>query len=282
MFKNVNDNELYYEIHGNPDGETIFFIHGAPGLGDCSSDIKAFSSLGDQYRLVFMDMRGSGRSGGTPHFTHEQWTADIEEMRKQLVGGPIKILGGSYGGFLTLEYVLRYPDNVTHVLLRDTATNSKFDHLSIDRALASNLSGITEDGIRRLFDGKVESNEELKEMFFAIQPLYTVKFDAEAAKNRIDSIYYHYETHNYAFRYNKPAFDLDGDLYKITVPTLVTVGRHDWITPVESSELIASKIPNAKLVIFEKSGHSPQLEENESYLKLVREFLKKNSYSYVQ
>ncbi|MGI2327591.1 alpha/beta fold hydrolase [Planococcus sp. YIM B11945] len=273
MFTTINGNKLYYEIHGNPDGETIFFIHGAPGLGDCRGDIKAFSPLGDLYRLVFMDMRGSGRSEGNPPFTHEQWTADIEEMRKSLVGGPIKILGGSYGGFLTLEYVLRYPDNVTHVLLRDTGSNSSFDHLSVDRALNSNLPGIKEDAIRRLFAGKVESNEELKEMFAAIQPLYTVKFDEEAVKKRLDSIYYRYETHNFAFRYNKAEFDLDNDLHKIAVPTLVTVGRHDWITPVECSELIAEKIPNSQLVIFENSGHSPQQEENEAYLQLVREFL---------
>ncbi|TCJ06283.1 alpha/beta fold hydrolase [Cytobacillus praedii] len=277
MFITINDNELYYEIHGNPDGETIFFIHGAPGLSDCRGDIKAFFTLGDTYRLVFMDMRGSGRSGGNPPFTHEQWTADIEEMRKTLVGGPIKILGGSYGGFLTLEYVLRYPENVTHVLLRDTSANSEFDHLSVDRALESNLPGITEEGIRRLFDGKVASNEELREMFTAIQPLYTVEFDAEAVQARLDSIYYRYETHNFAFRYNKPAFNLVPDLHKISVPTLVTVGRHDWITPVVCSELIAEKVPNSKLVIFENSGHSPQQEENEAYIKLVQGFLHTDS-----
>lgn len=273
MYMSVNDNKLYYEIHGNPDGETIFFIHGAPGLGDCRGDIGAFSELGDTYRLVFMDMRGSGRSEGNGPFTHEQWITDIEEMRKQLVGAPIKILGGSYGGFLTLEYAIKYPDSVTHVLLRDTAPNSKFDHLSVDRALESNLPGITEEGIRRLFDGEVGSNEELKEMFAAIQPLYTVEYDEEAVNKRLDSIYYRYETHNYAFKYNKPNFDLVDKLPCIKVPMLVTVGRHDWITPVVCSELIAEKVPNSKLVIFENSGHSPHQEENKAYLKLVRNFL---------
>ncbi len=162
-------------------------------------------------------------------------------------------------------------------MLRDTAPNSEFNQLSIDRALASNLPGITEDGITRLFAGKVHSNKELKEMFQAILPLYTVKFDEETARNRLDSIYYRYETHNFAFRYNKPNYNLVPDLHKISVPTLVTVGRHDWITPVECSELIAEKVTDSQLVIFENSGHSPQAEENEEYLKLVRDFLSKNS-----
>lgn len=273
MYITINDNQLYYEVHGNEEGETIFFIHGAPGLSDCRGDIKSFFALGDQYRLVFLDMRGSGRSGNNPPFTHEQWTADIEELRKHLVGGPIIILGGSYGGFLTLEYVLRYPENITHVLLRDTSANDEFDHLSIDKALESNLPGITEDGINRLFKGEVGSNEELKEMFAAIQPLYTVKYDEQAVQQRLNSIYYRYETHNFAFKYNKPKFNLVPCLQNIKVPTLVTVGRYDWITPVESSELIAENIPNAQLVIFENSGHSPQQEENKKFIQLIREFL---------
>ncbi|GGE27325.1 hydrolase [Pullulanibacillus camelliae] len=277
MMIKINGNNIYYEIHGNPEGEPIFFIHGAPGLGDCRNDIKAFSALGDDYQLVFMDMRGSGRSEGKPPFTHEQWAADIEELRKRLVDAPIKILGGSYGGYLALEYVIRYPEQVTHVLLRDTAPSNDFDHLSIDRALKSQLPGVTEDRLVKLFAGKVESNQELKDMFAAIQPLYTVEYDEEAVKKRLDSIFYRFETHNFAFSVNKPRYDVQPQLPAIKVPTLVTVGRHDWITPVLCSEIIAEHIPNSKLVIFEQSGHSPHLEENEDYLKLVRNFLQKNS-----
>jgi proline iminopeptidase len=53
----------------------------------------------------------------------------------------------------------------------------------------------------------------------------------------------------------------------------VTVGRTDWITPVSSAETIASLIPNSRLVVFEKSGHSPQIEEAERFQAVVREFL---------
>jgi proline iminopeptidase len=53
----------------------------------------------------------------------------------------------------------------------------------------------------------------------------------------------------------------------------VTVGRDDWITPVACSETIASLIPDARLVVFEKSGHSPQIEEAEAFQELVRGFL---------
>ena len=51
------------------------------------------------------------------------------------------------------------------------------------------------------------------------------------------------------------------------------MGRIDWMTPVSSAETIASLIPNSKLVIFEKSGHSPQFEEAELFQQTMRDFL---------
>ncbi|MGG3470549.1 alpha/beta hydrolase [Neobacillus pocheonensis] len=277
MLTTINGCEIYYEVHGKEDGEAIFFIHGGPGMGDCRGDISAFSSLADEYKLVFLDMRGSGRSEDKPPYTHEQWTADIDELRKQLGLDKIKMLGGSYGGFLTLEYAIRYPENLTHVILRDTAPSSNYNDLSTEKALNSNLPGINVDMLDRLFGGQVRSNEEFKEMFGAIQPLYTVEWDEEKAKQRLNSIFFHYETHNYAFSANQPAYNLTNKLKNIPVPVLVTVGKHDWITPVVASEDIAREVPNSTLVIFENSGHSPHLEENEKYVKLVREFIKVGS-----
>lgn len=277
MYKTVNGCQIYYEVHGKEDGEAIFFIHGGPGMGDCRGDIAAFSPLGDEYKLVFLDMRGSGRSEDKPPYTHEQWTADIDELRKQLGLEKIKMLGGSYGGFLTLEYALRYPENLTHVMLRDTAPSCNYNDQSTAKALNSNLPGINEDMLDRLFGGRVKSNDDFKEMFGAIQPLYTVVWDEEIAKQRLDSIFFHYETHNYAFSVNQPAYDLTEQLKNIQVPVLVTVGRHDWITPVVASEDIHREVPNSTLVIFENSGHSPHLEENEKYIELVRDFIKAES-----
>lgn len=58
------------------------------------------------------------------------------------------------------------------------------------------------------------------------------------------------------------------------VPTLVVVGRHDLITPVEFSQEIASGIPNARLEIFEHSGHSPPSDEPEKFQKIALDFLR--------
>jgi proline iminopeptidase len=275
MFITINDNKLYYEVHGNEDGEPIFFIHGGPGLGDCRNDSQTFSVLGDQYKLVFLDMRGSGRSEANPPFTHEQWTADIHELRNQLELGKINIHGSSYGGFIALEYVLRYPEYVTRVMLNVTSSNNKHHHLAIENAMKSDLPGMDRDMLERLFAGKVASDEEFKEMFTTILPLYAVQYDEEKARERLESIYFHYETHNEAFRNNLANYDLTERLHEIKVPVLVTGGRHDWITPAECSEEIAAGIKGSTLVIFENNGHSLIRERTEEYISLLKDFLSK-------
>jgi proline iminopeptidase len=69
-------------------------------------------------------------------------------------------------------------------------------------------------------------------------------------------------------------YDLKPQLPGVSCPTLVTVGGTDWITPVSSAETIASLIPNSRLVVVEKSGHSPQIEEADEFQAVVRDFLR--------
>ncbi len=276
MYIEVNGVSLYCETKGDSANPPIYFLHGAPGLSDCRSDIATFSSLSDEYFLVFMDHRGSGRSGEVPPYTHEQWTSDIDALRQHFGHEKISVLGGSYGGFLALEYVLRYQEHVAHVMLRDTSPSGLDDEVSISLALNSGL-GIEEEPLRRLFNGQVYSDEELRRVYGSIIPLYTtVKPTPEQVEQRLDSIYFHYQTHNYAFSINKPKYNIIPRLKEIKVPTLITVGRHDWITPINNSVLLSREIENSTLVVFEDCGHSPQLEAKDKFLKLVRDFLKKN------
>lgn len=56
-------------------------------------------------------------------------------------------------------------------------------------------------------------------------------------------------------------------------PTFVAVGRHDYVTPVNFAEEIASNVPDAWLEVFEDSGHSPQSDEPEKFRKVLLDFL---------
>jgi proline iminopeptidase len=72
---------------------------------------------------------------------------------------------------------------------------------------------------------------------------------------------------------NQSVIDYAGRLGAITAPTLVCVGRHDIETPVAMNEELARGLPFGELVVFERSGHSPFIEEPEHFAAVIGEFL---------
>jgi proline iminopeptidase len=67
--------------------------------------------------------------------------------------------------------------------------------------------------------------------------------------------------------------EVEDRLGRVSQPTLVLAGRHDRACSVAAAEAMANGIPNARLVVFENSGHMTFVEENEAYLAAVRDFL---------
>ena len=266
----VNGVKLVYDNAGS--GVPFVTLHGGPGMGSRRGDWATFQPLTDSYRLISYDQRGNGESDGGEPYSHEQFVADLEALRQKLGLGKIVLLGGSYGGYIALEYALRYQENLHALVLRDTAANNRYRDTSMDRALASGFP-MDEGRLERLFAGQVRSDDDFRESFKMIQPLYNVARDPEAEAARLEQIPFRYETHNWAFSRNQADFDITEKLRTVRTPTLVTVGRHDWITPLEASEELASVLPDSELIIFEHSGHSPQLEETDRYLAVVRDFL---------
>ncbi|TDC04535.1 alpha/beta fold hydrolase [Nonomuraea longispora] len=257
-----------------PEGAPAMVVHhGAPGLGSRAEPRRSFGPFSDTMRVVVFDARGSGESGDDGPFTHAQWVADVEAVRRHFDLGRIVMAGGSYGGFIAMEYALAHPENVAALVLRDTAANTDYDHLAVERARTTDRVTIPEWVIDRIGTGDFTSNEQFREYWRAILPLYDHTYDPDAVERRAAATSYHYRTHNAAFGENLPVYDLTPRLPEIACPALVTVGRHDWRTPVPASQVIADLIPDSELVVFEESGHSPQLEEPEKFQRVVRDFL---------
>ena len=273
MFVNVNRVRLRVDVQG--EGPALYSHHGAPGLGTHATPKRALAPLADAYRVVTFDARGSGESDPVPPYTHAQWVADLDALRAHFGDERIVLKGGSYGGYVALEYALAHPDRVSHLILRDTSASRNFEDLARRNALAraEEFPEITEELLDMVFEGRIPSDEAMRDAYAALSPLYDASSDPVKAAERVAAATFRADTHNQAFAGNLPHFDLTDRLHEIEVPTLVVVGRHDWITPVEASEELAAGIPHAELVIFENSGHSPQLEENERFVATVRDFL---------
>lgn len=270
----INDNLLHVKVLGDdPTAPVLIAHHGAPGLGSLAEPEQAFGFLADDYRVVVFDARGSGSSEGNPPFSHEQWAADVDGLRAWMGVEQVVMAGGSYGGFIAMEYAIRYPHRVQALVLRDTAPDASNQDAAIRNALGSSRVQVDRDKLDRIMSGTIRDNEDFADCWREILPLYDHDFDPARVEQRHQTTPYRYQTHNEAFAVNQPKYDIKDELPTISSPTLVTVGRHDWITPVECSEQIATHIPAAELVVFEQSGHNPAIEEPDRFRAVVRSFL---------
>lgn len=273
MFVQINNNRLNVEVMGPDNAPVMIVHHGAPGLGTLAEPKASFGPLSDVYKVVVFDARGSGQSEGNGPFTHEQWAADVEGLRQWIGAERFIMAGGSYGGFISLEYAVRHPERLIALVLRDTSADNANEEMARANALSSARVELDLAKFHRIMDGSTRDNADLRECWAEILPLYDHVYDPANVQRKVDATTYRYETHNWAFTENMPRYDIKSRLSQISCPTLVTVGLGDWITPVACSETIASLIPASHLQVFEKSGHSPQIEEAEKFQRVVRDFL---------
>jgi proline iminopeptidase len=269
----INGCELNVEVLGPDDGPVLIAHHGGGGIGSLAEPKATFGPLADRFRVIVFDARGCGRSEGIPPYSHAQWAADVDGLRQWAGADKIVIAGGSYGGFIALEYAVAYPEHVQAIVLRDTSADATNLQLAFDNARHQDRVAINWDNFNRYWSGQIRDDDDLKARWAEIIPLYDYEYDPVRSAAAVEAGLYRHEAHNWCFQHNTPHYDLKPQLPEVTAPALVTVGRGDWVTPVSASETIASLLPDATLVVFEKSGHSPQIEERELFLSTVRGFL---------
>ena len=118
----IRDTSLFVDVVGR--GNPLVLMHGGPGLDHFS--LLPFRRCADRFTLIFYDHRCNGRSVGAPvsSMTWENLTADAEALRQRLGFERWAVLGHSFGGHVALEYALRYPDSLSHLVLLDTGADS--------------------------------------------------------------------------------------------------------------------------------------------------------------
>lgn len=273
MDLNINDCRLNVEEFGPQGAPLVIAHHGGGGIGSLREPRETFGWLSDEYRVIVFDARGCGLSDAVPPYSHRQWASDIDALREWAGAEKITVAGGSYGGFIALEYVLAYPERVEAVMLRDTSADGSNLEIAFENARKQDRIEINWDNFNRYWSGQVRDDADLKKCWSEMIGLYDHDYDPERSAKAVDDGYYRHEAHNWCFQHNWGSYDLKDRLGTICAPMLVTVGRHDWVTPVSCSETIAELVPNAELVIFEKSGHSPQKEERDRFQETIRNFM---------
>lgn len=273
----LNGVQLHYTVRGS--GPVMIAHSGGPGMDARGWD--DFAKIDDFVTIVALHPRGSGLSGPAEGDAYllPNYAADVQALRVHLgVDKPI-IMGWSHGGMVAIQFAFTYSDSLSRLILFDTS--AYFGEFLSD--IEGSVQGFRNEpwfeksfaALKAEWAGEYETGEDMSRLWAEEMKFYFKKFDGSA-------LVYHERTRDLPIgiaplkTFNDkeaPTMDLRPHLKKISVPTLVMVGRHDFITNVAMAEEMVKHIPNARLVIFEDSGHYAFVEEPAKFYRMIKEFV---------
>jgi len=266
---------LFVEVIGQ--GYPLLLMHGGPGADHAS--MLTLRPCADRFTLVFYDHRCNGRSEGAPvsSMTWENLTADADALRQMLGFDKWAVLGHSFGGEVALEYALRYPQSLSHLLLLDTCGDTWWVQQNAPDILAKRgYSSATVKTAQRFYNGQIEPNEFLPSMMRLARAYYHHPSPLLLAREIVTvgmRTKSRPEAQIFAFSQLLKGWTVMDRLSEIKVPTLVLAGRDDFQFPPEHQAALAAGIPNAHLEIIERAGHNAPTERPAEVIQAVRDFL---------
>lgn len=269
-FATVNGQKLYYVTLGQ--GVPVIFLHG--GLGFDHQYFRPFlNPLADSAKVVFYDHLGHGKSDRPANFadlTFARLSSDCDALATALGFDKFVLVGHSYGGFIALDFALRYPRRLAGLVLACTAPD-------LTSGLRDPPGGTAEQqaALHRLFAGAKENatDQALRANWSAAVPLYYNNATPPAGVVADVDRRTIYSAAGFLRGFEiLGGFDVVSKLPTIETPTLVQYGSGD-IWRFGDNERLAKNIPGAKLTYFADSGHWPFQEEQAAYLGAVRGFV---------
>lgn len=282
MFVTVRGARLFFDVEGAgyvaadvglEPRPTLLLLHGGPG-GDHAGFRGPLSALSSVAQLIYLDHRGSGRSGACDPATYtlDENIADVAAFCEALGLSRVSVLGQSYGGMVAQGLAIRHPELVANLVLSATAPSFR----TIEQAKQKVAERGTPDQQRVcewLWEGTFTSEAQLYEYYRLMGPWYSTTFSEEKFERSWRQGIRNFEQLNLGFKGFLRTFDFTKQLGEIVCPTLVLGGALDWICPIEQSRILAEKISRAHLKEFPKSAHSIAADENAAYLAAVAGFL---------
>jgi proline iminopeptidase len=256
-------------------GRPLIVLHGGPDF-DHAYLRPELDDLADGYRLVYYDQRGRGKSAENVRPVDVTLASDLDDLdtvRRYLrLDAPV-LLGHSWGTVLALEFALRNPTLVSHLVLMNPAPASQAQVATLRQAYAAQL-GSDIDRQRAIQAGAAYKEGDPD----AVAARYRIHFkhalhrpaDYEKLMARMSAGFrsqgkdgilkaWAVEERLYRDTWSVPGYDLLPKLRDLRIPTLVIVGEQDFIPPAIARE-IAQAMPRATLVAIPNCGHFAYLE----------------------
>jgi pimeloyl-ACP methyl ester carboxylesterase len=282
---NLGDVSLWFDMSGPSvvlrDDKTVerpvlVAIHGGPGL-DHSSLKAALAPLADDFSILFLDLRGHGRSdpSSAEFWNLRTWADDLRKLCDALGLHKPVVLGSSFGGDVALAYAGLFPDHPGGIILANTSGGHRdrqgmldgFGRLGGDEAAAV---------IQRLLDG--ETSEASQADFSRLcYPLYSGapgwaeesrRWMARTIRSTNVGSAYDYERAIESF----DPWSLAGGIH---CPVLILTGEDDPVCTLPLVEDLASRLPpeTSRLVRLPGAHHTIFRDRPDLAFPAVRDFV---------
>ena len=282
-YTTTTDVPLYWARYGTPGAPLLLVLHGGPGAHH-DYLLPQMLELARDYELVFYDQRGGGLSktdDRTP-ITWRTHVADLDRVIEELRIHPLSLVGYSWGGLLALLYAIeaaagRVAGHLERLVLIDPAPvnrefrrafEGEFTARQNSAAVAQLRSELAASGLReRDPDAYRQRSFELSVAGYFADATIAHDLTPFRVTGRVQQSVWE----------SLGDFDLlaPGLADSIDAPTLVVHGRQDPI-PLASSEAL-TRVMNATLVIIDRSGHVPYVEQPALLFSAIRTFLQRTS-----
>jgi len=240
----------------DPSKRTVVFIHGA-GLDHSWFGLQSRYFGYHGYNVLALDLPGHGKSAG-PALTSVPAMADW--VVSVLDGAKVQrasLVGHSMGTLIAIECAARYPQRVERIALIATALPMKVGDAFLDAAKRNSYDA---------FDmSTIWGHAPQVPLGGNPNPGMWMYGDTQARLERLGPgvLYADLKACN--------DFSLNGD---VKCPALFILGKRDVMTPVRAAKGLQEKIPGARTVVIDFSGHSLMAEAPDATLDALIEFLK--------
>lgn len=263
----INGISIYYELHGPAEGDVIVLSNGI--LMGTASWAPQKAALSRVYRLLLYDCRGMWQSEHPAGpYSMEQHAEDLKGLLDALGIQKAHIAGTSYGGEVSLAFAIKYPERTQTLIVASSVSHSD----AVLRGMVNSWRAATvardPELLFQVSAPLIYSATWMKnnQAAIAATPKRYANLDFTSLLELIDC-------------FNN--MDLTDQLSQISAPTLLMVGEEDIVKPRKYSDIIASRIPNASMVVVAQAGHALSLEKSEIFNSLVLGFINQHPINIV-
>lgn len=253
----------------------------APGWGVGAGLYEhTLGPLEHNFTVIYHDTRGSGGSLPVSDATSlnvGRFVSDLEALREHLGIHSFALMGHSHGGFIAMNYALKYPKHVDALVLVDAQLGVNEPRDDVQRTIPKLAQDPRFATAANVFSApwRMDTDEDILALLDGVWPLYfrdPLSNAARASRELLRASTVSALSMKLTSASND-RFLVRDRLQEIAVRSLVMVGRHDFICSPVQARMIHEGIRGSQLVEFENSGHFPWLEEPDAFFRSVLKFV---------